>query len=210
MYKNRSGQKIGAQLCSAADGSAFTGAVTVYVTGNAGTQAIGSVGSGACTHEGNGYHTYAPSQAETNYELIAFTFIASGAVPVTVQVYPNTYVSAEIVSEPHVWRFAHSQQMTSPRYIVETIGFAGVLAMHFENALNPNQTLATVDGVTITPFDVADTAPTVVSQSVSTDKLYVHVEIDCAAATAGSYTVEIVGTSSDGYELSRRGTLVLE
>ena len=74
-------------MVSASDGSAFTGSVTVYVTGDAGTQAIGSVGSGACTHEGNGYHSYAPAQAETNYDLIAFTFVGSGAVPVTVQVY---------------------------------------------------------------------------------------------------------------------------
>lgn len=87
MRKNVAGQAIGAQMVSATDGSAFTGAVTVYVTGDAGTQAAGSVGSGACTHEGNGYHTYAPAQAETNYDLIAFTFIGTGAVPTTVQVY---------------------------------------------------------------------------------------------------------------------------
>lgn len=89
MKKNVSGQKIGAQMIAAADGTAFTGSVTVYVTGDAGTQAAGSVGSGACTHEGNGYHTYAPAQAETNYDLIAFTFIGSGAIPVTLQVYTN-------------------------------------------------------------------------------------------------------------------------
>lgn len=87
MKKNVSGQKIGVQMVSATDGSAFTSAVTVYITGDAGTQAIGSVGGGALTHEGNGYHTYAPSQAETNYDLIAFTFIGTGAVPVTLQVY---------------------------------------------------------------------------------------------------------------------------
>jgi hypothetical protein len=87
MQKNVASQKIGAQLVSATDGSAFTGSVTVYVTGDAGTQAAGSVGSGACTHEGNGYHTYAPAQAETNYDLIAFTFVGTGAVPATVQVY---------------------------------------------------------------------------------------------------------------------------
>lgn len=86
MQKNVAGQKIGCQMVSATDGSAFTGTVTVYVTGDAGTQAIGSVGSGVCTHEGNGYHSYAPSQGETNYDLIAFTFIGSGAVPRSVQV----------------------------------------------------------------------------------------------------------------------------
>lgn len=90
MIKNTAGQKIGAQMVSATDGSAFTSAVTVYVTLDAGTQAQGTVGSGACTHEGNGYHTYAPSQAETNGDLIGYTFIGTGAIPQTVQVYTIT------------------------------------------------------------------------------------------------------------------------
>lgn len=87
MLKNTAGQKVGSQLVAAADGSAFTGFVTVEVTVDAGTQATGSVGSGACTHEGNGYHTYAPAQAETNGDLVAFTFHGTGAVPSTVQIY---------------------------------------------------------------------------------------------------------------------------
>lgn len=91
MIKNTAGQKIGAQLVTASDGSAFTGSVTVSVTVDAGTQATGSVGSGACTHEGNGYHTYAPAQAETNGTLIAFTFTGTGAVPATVQVFTTGF-----------------------------------------------------------------------------------------------------------------------
>lgn len=78
-------------MVAAADGSAFTGSVTVAVTLDAGTQATGTVGSGACTHEGNGYHTYAPSQAESNGDLVAFTFTGSGAVPQTVQIYTRPY-----------------------------------------------------------------------------------------------------------------------
>lgn len=89
MKKNVASQSIGGELITASDGSAFTGTVTVYVTGDAGTQAIGSVGSGICTHEGNGYHTYAPAQAETNYDQIAFTFIGTGAIPATVQVFTS-------------------------------------------------------------------------------------------------------------------------
>lgn len=76
-------------MVAAADGSAFTSSVTVSVTGDAGTQATGSVGSGACTHEGNGYHTYAPAQAETNYDLVAFTFTGTGAIPATVQIFTS-------------------------------------------------------------------------------------------------------------------------
>lgn len=80
MKKNVAGQFIGAQLVDAATGAPFTGAVTCYVTGDNGAQAVGSVGAGACTHKGNGTHNYAPSQAETNYDYIEFTFIATGAV----------------------------------------------------------------------------------------------------------------------------------
>jgi hypothetical protein len=98
MKKNVAGQKIGAQLVSATTGAAFEGAVTVYVTGDAGTQAVGSVGAGACTHEGNGYHTYAPAQAETNYDLIAFTFTGTGAVPVTLQVYTSFPQTQDVAS----------------------------------------------------------------------------------------------------------------
>jgi hypothetical protein len=90
MIRNAGSQVIGAQMISATDGSAFTGAVTVAVTGDGGTQATGSVGSGACVHEGNGFHTYAPAQAETDFAHVAFTFTGTGAVPVTVQVYPSS------------------------------------------------------------------------------------------------------------------------
>lgn len=90
MKKNVASQVVGAQMVSATDGSAFTGSVTVAVTGDGGTQATGSVGSGACTHEGNGFHTYAPAQAETNYDHVAFTFTGTGAVPATVQIYTSS------------------------------------------------------------------------------------------------------------------------
>ena len=92
MKRNTAGQKIGAQLITAADGSAFSGAVTVYVTKDAGVQTIGSVGSGAATSEGNGYYTYAPSQSETDGDLLAYTFVGAGAIPVTVQVVPSSEV----------------------------------------------------------------------------------------------------------------------
>lgn len=89
MIRNQSGQVIGAELVNALTGASFAGAVTVYVTGDAGTQAIGSVGGGVATSEGNGYFTYAPSKAETNYTIIAFTFVGSGAVPATIQVFTS-------------------------------------------------------------------------------------------------------------------------
>lgn len=84
MKKNVAGQTIGVQMVSASDGSAFTGTVSALVTGDAGTQ---TAGGGTVTHEGNGYHSYSITQAETNYDHVAVTFTGTGAIPATVQVY---------------------------------------------------------------------------------------------------------------------------
>jgi hypothetical protein len=91
MRKNVSGQTIGGQMVSRIDGSpVITGNTTVYVTGDAGTQAVGSVGSGLCTHEGQGYWTYTPTAAETNYTQVTFTFVNASAVNASVQIYTTT------------------------------------------------------------------------------------------------------------------------
>lgn len=87
MKKNVAGQYICAQLVSATDGSAVTsGTTTVYVLGDGGTQ---GTGSGTVTHEGQGCWSYAPSQAETNYDHVAYTFVNTSAVSATVQTYPT-------------------------------------------------------------------------------------------------------------------------
>lgn len=85
MLKNTAHQTVGAELITAATGAAFASTVTVYVTIDGGIQAIGSVGGGICTPQGRGYYSYKPSQAETNGNLIGFTFTGTGAIPVTIQ-----------------------------------------------------------------------------------------------------------------------------
>ena len=85
MVKNTAHQTVGAELVKATDGTAFASTVTVYVTIDGGIQAIGSVGGGVCTAQGRGYYSYKPSQAETNGNLIGFTFTGTGAIPVTIQ-----------------------------------------------------------------------------------------------------------------------------
>ena len=87
MKKNVASQLIGVQMVTATDGSAFTGTATVVITIDGGTQSA-SGGTGP-THEGNGFHTYLPTQAETNGDHIGFTFTGTGAVPVTIQVWPT-------------------------------------------------------------------------------------------------------------------------
>lgn len=92
--RNTTGWVIGAQMINATSGQAFIGNVTVYVTGDGGTQQLGQFNSGICVAEGNGYYSYTPLQVETNYTLVAFTFIGSGAVPATIQVPTETAASA--------------------------------------------------------------------------------------------------------------------
>lgn len=91
MKKNVAGQSVGAQMITISDGSVFTGSVTVLITIDNGTQSA-SAGT-APAHEGNGYHSYTPTQAETNGDHIAFTFTGTGAVTQTIQVettFPQT------------------------------------------------------------------------------------------------------------------------
>jgi len=83
MKKNVAGQTIGAQMITASDGSVFTGSVTAIVTIDGGTQA----GGGSAVHEGNGYHSYAITQGETNGDHIAVTFTGTGAIASTVETY---------------------------------------------------------------------------------------------------------------------------
>ncbi|WP_372857645.1 hypothetical protein [Pseudoalteromonas sp.] len=87
MKKNTASQSIGAEMITAADGTAFTGAVSVLVTIDNGTQTAGL--GAAPVHEGNGYHSYTPTQAETNGDHIAFTFTGTGAIPATIQLYTS-------------------------------------------------------------------------------------------------------------------------
>lgn len=125
MIRNTAGQVIGAQMVSATTGGAYVGTVTAYVTIDGGTQAIGTVGSGICTAEGNGYFTYTPSAAETNGALIAFTYIGSGAIPVTVQVATVTAsqsLAIQLGTNPQV------AALTAVSLITRALKTIGVLA----------------------------------------------------------------------------------
>ena len=151
MKKNVASQLIGAQMTTAADGTAFTGTATVVITIDGGTQSA-SGGTGP-THEGNGYHTYIPTQAETNGGIIAFTFTGAGAITTTVQVFttfPQTGDSYVAIG-------------TDGTGLTE----AGGTGDHLTAINLPNQTMditgtlsGTVGGIagTITTLDSLDTA----------------------------------------------------
>lgn len=82
LKQNVASQIVGVQMVSSTDGTAFTGAVSALVTVDGGVQ---GAGGGAVTHEGNGFHSYTITQAETNGTHVAVTFTGTGAVPRTIQ-----------------------------------------------------------------------------------------------------------------------------
>ena len=89
MRKNVASQFVAFQLVSSTDGTDVTaGSPAVYYTIDGGAQ---GTGAGASVHEGNGQWSYAPAQAETNGDHVAFTMVLSGAISQTVNVYPVAY-----------------------------------------------------------------------------------------------------------------------
>ncbi len=117
MKKNVASQVVGAQMVDKDTGLAYTGTVTAVYSGDGGAQSACS-GTGP-THLGNGWHKYVPQQAETNYNHIAFTFTATSAVPVTVQVYttfPQTgdaYADTQSISARAVSIYADTQSISA-------------------------------------------------------------------------------------------------
>jgi hypothetical protein len=157
MKKNVASQVVGAQMVAAADGSAFTSAVTVSVTGDGGTQATGSVGSGACTHEGNGFHTYVPAQAETNYDHVAFTFTGTGAVPATVQIYTSFPQTGD--SFARIGSTGSGLTSLATQASVDTVD-TGVDAVKVKTDFLPSATAGSAGGVFIAGTNAATTVTT--------------------------------------------------
>lgn len=92
MYKNTAGQYAYAQLIATADGSSVTsGTTTVYQTVTNSSHA--SIGT--ATHAGNGAWYIDVTQAETNYDDFALTWVNSSAIAVTQTYHTTAYTVAK-------------------------------------------------------------------------------------------------------------------
>lgn len=88
MKKNTTNQVVDFLMLSVLDGSAVTtGTPVVYYKGDGGTQVLGT---GTKVHKGRGEWEYKPTQAETNYNHVAFLMTLTGAFSQVVNVY-TTY-----------------------------------------------------------------------------------------------------------------------
>jgi hypothetical protein len=147
MYRNTASQIVGCQMVSATDGSAFTGTVSCAVTKDGGTQ---GAGGGSVTHEGNGFHSYTPTQGETEAGHVAFTFTGTGAVPATVQVYPvvlNDYADAYLARDLGSGSNAGVSEERTVRSALRFLRnkwtiIAGVLTVYKENDSTASHTSA--------------------------------------------------------------------
>lgn len=176
MRRNVAGQFVCAELISKTSGDAITtGTTTVYVTGDAGTQGVGSVGSGAATHEGNGLWSYAPSQAETNYTNVCFTFVNTNAINANVQLYPVAYDS--------------SGQFTGVN--VGSVGTGGITAASFAAGAIDNAAIATD---AIGSAELASSAVTEIQSGLSTlDAAGVRTAVGLATANLDTQLSNIGG-----------------
>ena len=216
MKKNVASQIVGAQMVSATDGSAFTGSVTVSVTGDGGTQATGSVGSGACTHEGNGYHTYSPAQAETNYTQVSFTFTGTGAIPVTVTIYTSFPQTADAptaaANASAVWDEARSGHTTTGTFGGDASTPADVAVAVLDEAMSGHTTAGTLGKAVGDILDDTGTSGVVVASGSKTGYSLTQsfpTNFASLAITAGGAIT--AGTVSDktGYALSATGSTAL-
>lgn len=104
MRKNVAGQVVVAKMLYAADGTAFDGGsppnrILCYVSGNGAARALGTgtSPSGECFHVGGGTYAYFPTQAETNYDHVSYSFedVNAETIPVTIQVYTRVITATE-------------------------------------------------------------------------------------------------------------------
>ena len=198
MYKNTASQSVCFQMISTSDGSSVTtGTPAVYVTGDAGTQASGG---GTATHEGNGCWSYAPTQAETNYNHVAFTMTLSGAITQTVQTWPitladfkatgfSTHDAADVVT---------AMQAVAADFKADVSGVATAAA------------LTTVEGKIDAIDDYVDTE--VAAVKAVTDKLDTAMELDGAVYRFTENALEEApaggGVGTDVNVISVAGTAV--
>lgn len=152
MFRNVASQVIGAQMLTAADGTAFTGTVSVSVLKDGGTQAAGG---GTVTHEGNGFHSYVPTQSETDAAHVAFTFTGTGAAPATVQVYTRDKIAEDALnaSARTIGTGTVGSSSTTTSVVVSAINIGGATSVGTDSLagrriyFRGDTTTANLDGV---------------------------------------------------------------
>ena len=163
MIKNVAGQNVSAQMITVADGSDFTGTVTVTVTKDNGTQ---TAGAGTVTNKGGGETNYAPTQAETNADFISFNFAGTGAITTGLKVYttfPQTGDNFARLGAP-----AGSSVSADNAAIKVVVDAIPTTAMRGTDGVD-TATMRGTDGANTVVPDAAGTSPTAVENRQEMD-----------------------------------------
>jgi hypothetical protein len=135
----------------------------------------------------------------------------TGFFGVSGSIAPTTYESPILVDDDHSWEFHSPSQTTSPNYIVESLGFDGLVRMDFTEPLPAAAFIATVGATTIAPITGAPTLGTAF-EDPDGDNRAVMIPVDATGVLviAGTYTVTQSVVTDDGQTFPRKGKLVLQ
>lgn len=109
----------------------------------------------------------------------------------------------------HTWGFDSPSQTTAPNNITEAIGFIGYLAMDFNEPMPTDVAISSISATSVADI-VGATEPTISSSAVSYDKKLALLEVNCASATANTYTFSVTIVTTDTQTIKRKGRLVLQ
>lgn len=189
MRKNVASQNVAGMMVSATTGAPLTTGVAVLVTGDNGTQ---TAGGGTATHKGNGQWNYAPTQAETNFNHIAFVFTHASGVNQTVNVYTVSF-------DPHD---TVRQGLTAlPNAAAGGAGgvpVVGTGANNFKSDASANVTFANTSIATATNVTTVNglAANVITAASIATSAPPKIVGAVTGTAEAGSSTSQIFDTAN--------------
>ena len=139
-----------------------------------------------------------------------FTIATGDTVKVVIDAKP--LLTAEFVDRNHTFRFDNSRQTTAPNRVTENTSFDGLIKMDFTNVLDSDDSLATINSVSISP--TSGDEPTLGTASLHTDGVSVIIPVACTEdgdpCDTGTYTITVSVTSADAQTYSRAGKFIVE
>ena len=209
MRKNVAGQSVSFKMIATADGSNVnTGTPTVFITIDGGTQAAGA---GTSTSKGNGEWSYAPTQAETNGNHVAFTMDLTNAVGQTVNVFPvafNPSNSADLGLTALTGNVPQTADVAVRVPVALNVTALGNIGIDLANVENPT-TVLNLSGTTVKAITDAVTAGTVndkTGYSLTTANIQTIWDVLTTSLTTAGSVGELINTNLDVTVSSRMPT----
>jgi hypothetical protein len=193
------GSKVEVDAASRYDSSKLTGASNI-VTGLVPTTAGRTLD---VTSTGAAGVDWGNVENKTTTNDLTSTTISTSQVVVAAE----DTISPVNVDRDHTWKFDSPSQTTSPNTITEIIGFAGLVCMDFTEPMPARSAISSITSATFA--NISGTEPTVTSSALTTNKKGVNVLLDCASATANTYTLSVKIVTTDSQTFVRSGRITI-